>query len=64
VGHFTETLWQKAHLRSLFMASEPGTRSKMFPNLFLFIQLRIGCDLQPYSCDTATFVHMHPPEAV
>ncbi len=36
----------------------------VFLNFLLFSQLRALCDSQPCSCDTATFVHMHPSEAI
>jgi hypothetical protein len=36
----------------------------MFFNLLLFRDLRTRCNLQQIFCDTATFVHTHPLEAV
>jgi len=57
-------LWQKAHSKLILMARNFRTKSSMFLNLLLFRQLHPCCESQPRSYDTATFVQMHPSEAV
>jgi len=64
VGHFTDALWQKSHLRFMITTRGSWDTPRMFLNLIFFSQLRARCDSQPYSCDTATFVHTQSSEAV
>jgi hypothetical protein len=46
------------------MAEDFRASFNMLLNLLLFSQLRARCISQQCFPDTATFVHLHPPEAV